>query len=491
MDSSYNHFKSLWRSSANEAVAYSDDFSEALLVLPELIDGALGDGKATEINIIVKLSDDKSELILKDNGSGITSIPRLLNWAATQSASTEHVYGHGSKKCLTKFMPDYDTADWSIMWRKVDKRGVSGSLNIIKNPFLGNQTYHEEDEKNDTDLMISGTQWTINFNKDILRLDKSNSSKPEAEAKELMTKLKEIICTRYEKSFYYPFLIKVVIINGSTIIKDDSSKWLTLKDALFKSTPNVVKMLYTKYNLNINNNNICIECDMYKIISDGRKFKLIDFPLYGVKNIKGTRVHIGLNGRYIEAMPLNVFKERDIHNSENGIIIFINFSAADKTANVKLPTPCTTKVKFQEECPIFKDCLKSIREKVLEAQKKFSQSKLEDDKSEDQESEENSSKDKPSGKQPSGKQPSGIKKVVDNNPPKSAEQIAAEKEAAKKKAAEEKAAREKAEADKKAKELLLEITVSEIINKISADNKNSFKNYINTFGTAKFIKKFK
>lgn len=48
-------FHSLWRASANEAVAYANDFPEALLVLPELIDGALGDGRASEICIDIDL----------------------------------------------------------------------------------------------------------------------------------------------------------------------------------------------------------------------------------------------------------------------------------------------------------------------------------------------------------------------------------------------------------------------------------------------------
>jgi len=485
MDSTYNHFKSLWRSSANEAVAYSDDFPEALLVLPELIDGSLGDGKATEINIIIKLSNDsknKSELILKDNGIGITSTKRLLDWAATQSASIEHVYGHGSKKCLTKFMPDYDDAKWSVMWRKVDKRGVSGSLNTIKSPFLGNQTDHQEDEKNETDLMVSGTQWNINFYKKILKLDNSFP------ANDLMKKLREIICTRYEKEFYKEFIIKIEIIHNGTIIKEDSSKWLTLKETLLKESllkekRNVMKMLCTKYNIN----DISIQIDMYKIISDGRSFKLNNFPLYGTKNIKASRVHIALNGRYIEAMPLNIFKSKEIHNSENGIMIFINFTAVDNTNGfVKLPTPCTTKVKFQEECPIFKECIISIKKEVLKAELNpvKDEQPVVEQKTPEQLEVEKKAAEQQVVQQKTAEQLEAEKKV--------AEQKAAEKRAADEKAAiEKKAAEKKAADEKKARELLLEKNLLEIINKISPDNKKIIKNYIDVFGITKFINKFK
>ena len=55
MSVSSNDYHGLWRASANEGVPYSEDFSEALLVLPEFIDGALGAGKASiiDINIVI------------------------------------------------------------------------------------------------------------------------------------------------------------------------------------------------------------------------------------------------------------------------------------------------------------------------------------------------------------------------------------------------------------------------------------------------------
>ena len=363
-----SHFKSLWRSSANEAVAYSDDFSEALLVLPELIDGSLGDGKATEINIKFDITNSKSSiLIVSDNGIGITSVKRLLDWASTNSASTEHVYGHGSKKCLTKFMPNYDDAKWSVKWRKVDKRGVCSSLNIVHSPFLGSQTKHDEDETDETTLMNSGTEWTINFDSSILKL---SNVEPE---KDLLNQLRELFNTRYETSYYNKFTINIEIVNRSIKICENSNsgKWLTLKQELDKDKKNISNILNKEFvieyidDINKNTNIINISIQFYKIISDGRKFKLKNFPVFGCKNMKGTRVHIGLKGRYIESMPFHNFMNKEIHNSDNGNIIFINFYSNNNV----LPTPCTTKVKFQEECPIFKKCLIYIREIINKAEK--------------------------------------------------------------------------------------------------------------------------
>jgi hypothetical protein len=50
MASTKEEFAAGWRSSAHEAVPYTDDFPECLLVLPELYDGSLNQGNATEIH---------------------------------------------------------------------------------------------------------------------------------------------------------------------------------------------------------------------------------------------------------------------------------------------------------------------------------------------------------------------------------------------------------------------------------------------------------
>jgi len=106
-----DHCKGLWRASANEGVPYTDDFPESLLTLPEWIDGALCAGEASVIDIRFDITNkDVCTLTVTDNGKGIVSEARLKAWASKELGNnkTESVYGHGSKKALTKFCPNYD-----------------------------------------------------------------------------------------------------------------------------------------------------------------------------------------------------------------------------------------------------------------------------------------------------------------------------------------------------------------------------------------------
>ena len=83
MSVSSNDYHGLWRASANEGVPYSEDFPEALLVLPEFIDGALGAGNASIIDITVDITNPKEcELIINDNGKGLVSEKRMKEWSS-------------------------------------------------------------------------------------------------------------------------------------------------------------------------------------------------------------------------------------------------------------------------------------------------------------------------------------------------------------------------------------------------------------------------
>ena len=331
------HFNALWRSSANEGVPYSDDFPEALLTLPEFIDGALGAGKASRVDITFDITHkDKCVLIVEDNGVGITSVNRITRWAAAEIGDnlTENIYGHGSKKALTKFCPNYNDADWTLEWRK------KGNLNKLTAPFLGKETNHIDDnDEDETTCKDNGTKWTVNFT--ISVLGKYNTPK------ELMLALEEIIRTRYEPSDYHEYTINVNVINGSEEIKESSSSWPSLKETLDIEITlgNVIKT----HEKEIQVDNTTVKFVSYKITADGRKYKgeLNRFPTYGSKNMNSTRVHISRLGRYIEHMPYSKFLGIESHNSKNGQIGFIQCSG-------ELPKPCTTKVKFFEECPILK-----------------------------------------------------------------------------------------------------------------------------------------
>jgi len=341
MSVSTNEYHGLWRASANEGVPYSEDFPEALLVLPEFMDGSLGAGNASKIDVIFNITNPKEcELIVNDNGKGLVSEKRMKDWSAkdTGNNETENIYGNGSKKALSKFMPDFVNAKWTLFWRKQDKRGLSGALNILSSPFNGLDTKHIEDDENEDICPIHGTCWKIKF--DISVLGKYN--KPA----ELMNALQEIIRSRYEPSKYQPYIIDIKIIHGAITLQQKSTEWKSLKEHLDDEIQNGNVNKTHESTITVDKT-IATYC-FYEIVGDGRKYNIPGMPTYGRKNMTSSRVHLARNGRYIEAMPYSKFIGKEQHNSQNGKIGFVMFTGEE------LPTPCTTKVKFQEECPIFK-----------------------------------------------------------------------------------------------------------------------------------------
>jgi len=156
-------YNAQWRASAHEAVPYTEDLPECFLVLPELIDGSIAQGNASKVTIDIQIKDNKGTLKVTDNGIGIKSNIRLLNWASKDNVDIHHRYGHGSKKCLTKWNKDY-YSKWYVKYRYCcPNKKISGYLNTYSGPFIGAKTHHIEDEQ-DTDqetLMPSGLEWYI------------------------------------------------------------------------------------------------------------------------------------------------------------------------------------------------------------------------------------------------------------------------------------------------------------------------------------------
>ena len=359
MSLSTNDYHGLWRADANDAMPYSDDYSDALSLIPELIDGALGSGEASEINLAIDITNpEKCTIDVADNGKGIVSLKRLLDWTAKDSGNigTESVYGHGSKKAMTKFMPEYTSATWKIYWRKQDKRGVSGSLNILSSPFKGLETAHTEDETNELICPEHGTHWHLEFNLSVL----GKLTKPA----DILRSLQELCCVRYDPKFYQPYTIKLKVINGSDVKTTNSTEWKSLKECLELETlkGNVKKTHEFRETVD----RTMADCSVYQIVVNGNTFASLhpEFPIFARKNMNAQRVNIARDGRYIEAMPYSKFMGKEAHNNDNGKIIFLQFISGD---NLELPAPCTTKVKMQEECPIFKKMTAVIKKRILVA----------------------------------------------------------------------------------------------------------------------------
>jgi len=354
MASTKEEFAAQWRSSAHEAVPYTEDFPECLLVLPELWDGSLSQGKATQINTTFELpvKDGPGILRVRDNGQGITNLTRLLAWASKTNTDISHRYGHGSKKMLTKWSRDHETAKWTIKYRTKDKKGFSSSLHTLTGPFLGIHTKHDEDADDETTLMPSGTEWSVEFDPAILGECRDPT--------QLFAAVKELYCARFSEAHLAKCVHTLsVSVNGTVEKKEISNQkmgpWLSFQQQLEWEVECKRAVVSRRKTVAIEGG--CWSATEYKLTVDGKlPYTLkLNFPRFGAKNMKAARVHIGLDGRFIEAMPFYKLAGRESnHNDFNGRFAIVNFIPTTANDYEKLPTPCTTKVSFYENCPVFK-----------------------------------------------------------------------------------------------------------------------------------------
>ena len=352
-------YSALWRASAHEAVPYTEDYPECLHVLPEWIDGSIAQGRASCVTISVLFQDDSlGTLRVYDNGKGITNQRRLMSWSSSSATDIHHRYGHGSKKCLTKWHKDYDTANWHVRFRTCDRRNVSSSLFTFRGPFKGMDQQPEEDEKDEKTIMPSGTEWSIDFHPSILGIYRDPTK--------LHSIIKEIIRTRYSAAYLDHTEFIIDIQQGDQHLRESSkeAKWTTFEECLLNEIQygNVEKL----YDETEPFQNGTMRYALYCLKVDGKtKYNLkTEFPRYGNKNQKYTRVHISISGRTIEIAPLIKFhKDREVfHNSMNGRIGFVQFEPSIPQDFEQMPTPCTTKVSFYENCPYYKKFVERMKE---------------------------------------------------------------------------------------------------------------------------------
>jgi len=347
-----DQYSALWRSSAHEAVPYTEDFPEPLLVFPEVIDGSLGQGKATEISIRIVINEATriGVMTVTDNGIGIANERRLLQWAAKEATDNMHRNGHGLKKNLTKWHSDYATAKWKIKYRKRGK-----NLQVISAPFLGPDTLVDEIEFDEETLMPHGTSVEYEFAVDIL----GNRMNP----KILYYNIREIVRTRYSNDKLSAVKINLEISSGDLKLSDNSHIDGTLKWKSFQQTvkeSGIVDTLLDNHRVEIDGGYWVL--DLYRININGNETPMrrlnaqAEFPTYGNKNMNSSRVHISLDGRMIEAIPVwkLVAGRESNHNDFNGVIGFVNFVPNSPDDFHKMPIPCTTKVSFYEPGDVFK-----------------------------------------------------------------------------------------------------------------------------------------
>jgi len=359
-----------WRAAANENMDYTNDFPASLLTLPELYDGSRSHGCASIIKTTIQLPPAGSPvgtqgiLIVEDNGIGINNdeaLARLLTFASPTSTTLHHRYGHGTKKMLAKWMPNYETAEWKLEYRTKSLRvGHTTDLVEITAPFLGLKTpkRNTDDNKN---LNPCGLRWTILFDTTVLG-DYTNPLR-------LFQALKEIIRTRFSRIPLAATTFEVEVYEGGKLIhKEDSHNWKTLEEVLEEEVKASRARILRGPKTGAFDGGGSWTAKEYLILDDKGLSK--EFPTYGCRNMSSSRVHMGLDGRFIEALPIyKMIGVPNNHNEYNGRIAIVNFILNEAKDYDKLPTPATTKVAFSETCPIFlqfkKECAQFLLGPVL------------------------------------------------------------------------------------------------------------------------------
>jgi hypothetical protein len=335
-----------WRGTAMEHVLYTDDFPEAILTFPEILDGGMGHGRADAITITFKqLTPTTWKVTVRDNGRGIVSESRLLEWSAPASVSTHHRNGRGHKTAMAKFAPDYDTADWRIQFRR---RG--GFLTTLTGPFLGFKTKRDENEDDETTLMPSGTETEIVFDAKVLGKYTT--------APLLHAALREVITSRYSEALLrrIAFTVTVHTLDELPVTVNSHAEgdvWHSFRTYVEQGVAaGYIKAI--RENEQYESHGAPWTLSVYKITVKGNKsFPLKKhFPTYGQKNIRSQRVHIALGDRVIEMAPYYPFIGRASgHNDDNGTIVFVTFTSDDLA---RQPQPCTTKVSMYANDEIYK-----------------------------------------------------------------------------------------------------------------------------------------
>jgi len=344
-----------WRAAANENMEYTDDFPAPLLTLPELYDGSRSHGRASMIKTIIRLPPADSPvgtlgiLIVEDNGVGIINDEardRLLTFASAISTTIHHRYGHGTKKMLAKWMPNYEVGNWKLEYRAQSCRvGHTTDLVEITAPFLGLKTPKKYTADNEN-LNPCGLRWTIDFDPKVLGDYRDNPLR-------LFDALKEIIRTRFSRIPLAATTFEVEVYKGDKLVqKEDSRNWKTLEEVLDEEVKAGRARISRGPETGAFESGSSWTAKEYLILDD--KVLSKEFRTYGCRNMSSSRVHMGLDGRFIEARPIHkMIGAPNNHNEYNGRIGIVNFILNEAKDYDKLPTPATTKVAFSETCPIF------------------------------------------------------------------------------------------------------------------------------------------
>jgi hypothetical protein len=347
-----------WRANAGEKVVYTEDFPAPILCATEFTDNSTGKGKAKRVEITFDISGSGTgtesgmcTFTHTDDGVGIermSDLSRFLKFGSTQSSGTFHHYAWGRFRAMTAFMPDYETAQWTIDFRLCNNPTVMSRLCQPWSTTQKMQDSMTEVPVTDSNRGI-GFGIQLNFKMSIFgELAKTYIENPEA----LFNKMKERLTTKYSEEVLQTTELILTVKKGSQIISESSreNNWKTFEQMLrelSESSPASCQILFDKI---LNWKSIQFRATEYFLAKDNDELRQA-FPTFGRRALECQRVHVSNDGRLIESRAKTLMdKRKNLHGYQNGEIVFINAFAGDTGSFLDQPTPATTKVSIKDDC---------------------------------------------------------------------------------------------------------------------------------------------
>lgn len=320
-----NDAVALWRLGATTDVE-SKEFPAPLALFPEFLDNSIDKGKAEIIHISIKKVDGKKFILyIRDYGEGIDSNgwDRFLTWVSKSSNSMTHRYGHGAKAAMCKWMPDYETAVWSIK----SKRPGNIEYRSVSSPYVGSNC----DKKDIRDgSFCAGTEVCIHFSFDIFQGKYTTIT-------ELRDGLIQIIRTRYSEVVLQRVKFSIGTDDDELpidISRMHSFEFLVKKEAKLLSNHS--------QRLDEENDEHGWDFQLYEITEDSPLLSS-DFPIYGRRSQHNGLVHLYLENRMIVVLSYPIMLKKKQHPDYNGYVGFVHFRGPDFS---RLPEPTSTKINF-------------------------------------------------------------------------------------------------------------------------------------------------
>jgi hypothetical protein len=249
---------------------------------------------------------------------------------------------------MTAFMPDYETAQWTIDFRLCNNPTVMSRLCQPWSTTQKMQDSMTEVPVTDSNRGI-GFGIQLNFKMSIFgELAKTYSEDPAI----LFNKMKERLTTKYSEEVLQVTELILTVKKGSQVIRESSreNNWKTFEQMLrelSETSPASCQILFDK---TLNWKSIQFRATEYFLAKENDELRQA-FPTFGRRSLECQRVHISNDGRLIESRAKTLMdKRKNLHGYQNGEIVFINAFAGDAGSFLDQPTPATTKVSIKDDC---------------------------------------------------------------------------------------------------------------------------------------------